>query len=237
MKKLFCFADIHGFYDEWMQALEEAGYDRNNPDHWLISCGDHFDRGTQPKEILDYLKNHPRAVCICGNHEDLLLDALYRGCPQSHDYTNGTVETALRLGEGREFEEVCDKVYTRVKPFIYEMKDYFETKNYIFVHGWLPLREGRVPEDWRDADFHSWKKARWTNGIEATRKGQTVEKTVVCGHWHASLGHHLTKGTPEFGPGADHSPFYYEDKLIALDACTVVSGKVNVVVLEDEFLN
>jgi hypothetical protein len=41
---------------------------------------------------------------------------------------------------------------------------------------------------------------------------------------------------PEFGEGADFSPYYYDDKLIAIDACTAYSGKVNVLVLEDDFL-
>jgi hypothetical protein len=59
------------------------------------------------------------------------------------------------------------------------------------------------------------------------------EKTIVCGHWHASYGHvkFEHKGS-EFGPDADFSP-YYGDRIIAMDACTAESGKVNVLVLED----
>ena len=39
----------------------------------------------------------------------------------------------------------------------------------------------------------------------------------------------------EFGPDADFSP-YYSPGVIALDACTAHSGKINVVVKEDEDL-
>ena len=61
-------------------------------------------------------------------------------------------------------------------------------------------------------------------------------QTIVCGHWHCSYGHHIVDGTPEFGDGANFNPFY-ADGIIAIDACTAASHKVNVVVLEDEFLN
>ena len=38
MKKYFVVADIHSFYDEFMKALNDAGFDINNEDHILISC-------------------------------------------------------------------------------------------------------------------------------------------------------------------------------------------------------
>ena len=59
-------------------------------------------------------------------------------------------------------------------------------------------------------------------------------KTIVCGHWHCSYGHREFEGNgSEFGEDADFSP-YYGKGIIVLDACTAVSGKVNVIVLEDE---
>ena len=58
-------------------------------------------------------------------------------------------------------------------------------------------------------------------------------KTIVCGHWHTSYGHskYEHKGT-EFGEDADFSP-YYGPGIIAIDACTAFSGKVNCLVIED----
>jgi hypothetical protein len=38
--KYFVIADPHGFYDEMIKALDEAGFDKDNEDHWLVSCGD-----------------------------------------------------------------------------------------------------------------------------------------------------------------------------------------------------
>lgn len=39
-RKYFCVADVHGFYNEMMSALNNAGYDKNNPNHVFCSCGD-----------------------------------------------------------------------------------------------------------------------------------------------------------------------------------------------------
>ena len=54
MNKYFVVSDVHGFYDEMIKALNEAGWDKNNPNHYIISCGDVFDRGTQPKEVMKF---------------------------------------------------------------------------------------------------------------------------------------------------------------------------------------
>lgn len=81
-----------------------------------------------------------------------------------------------------------------------------------------------------------WEAARWYNGMDAARS-VTVDKTVVCGHRTASYGHCMyeRKGS-EFGEDADFSP-YYADDIIAIDACTAVSGKMNCIVIEDEPLS
>ena len=53
--KYFCVSDIHGFYNELIEALKEKGFDENDSEHKLIIIGDIFDRGSQAKELLDYL--------------------------------------------------------------------------------------------------------------------------------------------------------------------------------------
>ena len=45
MPKFFVVSDIHGFYDIFIDALDKAGFDKNNEEHYLICCGDYFDRG------------------------------------------------------------------------------------------------------------------------------------------------------------------------------------------------
>ena len=83
--KLFVVSDIHSFYKPLIEALDEAGFDKNNKDHWLISCGDCFDRGPDSVELLHYLMSLERKILIKGNHDRLLEDICTRGFQYSND--------------------------------------------------------------------------------------------------------------------------------------------------------
>lgn len=123
------------------------------------------------------------------------------------------------------------------------MQDYYETPHYIFVHGWIPCTLTRLGghevqyasfDNWRDVSPEAWDAARWLNGMEAAHGGVTEPgKTIVCGHWHCSFGHaHYEGRGGEFDDDSDFTP-YYGDGIIALDACTPVSGRVNCIVVRD----
>ena len=88
--------------------------------------------------------------------------------------------------------------------------------------------------DWRRAPQRAWEQARWINGMEAAHEGAIEPgKTIVCGHWHCSFGHaHYEGNGGEFDSSPNFSP-YYGEGIIALDACTARSRKVNCIVLED----
>ena len=45
MHKFFCISDIHSFYEPMIEALNNAGFNPENPEHILVVCGDVFDRG------------------------------------------------------------------------------------------------------------------------------------------------------------------------------------------------
>ena len=96
--KYFVSSDIHGFYDEWMLALKENGFDLLNPNHKIIVCGDLFDRGRQPKQIIDFiLSNKEKFVLIKGNHEDLMEEMILRNESTIYDLNNGTSGTIVDL--------------------------------------------------------------------------------------------------------------------------------------------
>jgi serine/threonine protein phosphatase 1 len=246
MAKFFVISDVHGYYDEMKKALDEAGFDPNNEDHWLISCGDVWDRGGQPVEVMRYLNDLPRKVLVKGNHCSLLQDLCDRGYPGMHDYSNGTYDTVCEFGGaglGNDFDECCFVAYQRTKNFINSMVNYFETKNYIFVHAFVPLknidglpmhytrnRKFEIDPDWRYAHFSDWEAARWGNPFQLAKQGFLPDKTLVFGHW----------GTYEQRPkdyeGDDLFDPIYGDGYIGIDGTTALSGQVNVLVIEDEFL-
>jgi predicted phosphodiesterase len=248
MPKFFVTSDIHSYYDELMGALNDAGFDENNDQHWLIVCGDCFDRGPDSSKVWKYLRDLPRKVLVKGNHEQLLLDCCGRGYPMQYDMSNGTAKTIFHLGYGDEFEDMCQYALAKIHPFITSMVNYFETKNYIFVHSWIPVinkdglpahytrnRKFEFNPDWRNASQEDWNTATWGNPFDMVDKGFMPDKTVVFGHWHCSTGWAKSEGCSEFGDDAKFDP-YYGDGFIAIDACTAHSGKCNVIVLEDEFL-
>jgi serine/threonine protein phosphatase 1 len=251
MPKLFCISDIHSYFDEMKEALDKVGFDAENENHWLITCGDHFDRGPQSYEVFQYLKSLKRKILVRGNHEDLLLECCKRGEWFSYDMSNGTFTTICDLGgadKGKTFEECCRKTLSMVEPFIYGMVNYFETENYIFVHSWIPLkcndglpkyytrhRQFEFNPDWRYAHASEWDAARWGNPFDLASKGLLPDKTIVFGHFHTSYARNKFDGEPEFGENADFS-IYHGDGFIGIDACTAYSGKVNILVIEDNFL-
>ena len=98
MPKFFVTSDIHSYYTELTTALKDAGFDENNEEHWLVVCGDCFDRGPDSAKVWRYLKNLPRKILVKGNHEQLILDCCERVYPGAHDISNGTAQTIFHLG-------------------------------------------------------------------------------------------------------------------------------------------
>lgn len=251
--KLFCVSDIHSFFTPLKLALDKHGFVPNNPEHLLVVCGDCFDRGPESKEVLEFLNELTNVVLVKGNHEALMENVWYCGHCQSHDISNGTLRTIEDLCYTKSNEELHDAIKLSeelLTPFFAKMVNYFETKNYVFVHGWIPMKYDNTKkfaeygeptlfdENWREGD---WDSARWYNGIKKAWKGIIVPgKTVVCGHWHCSYGHMLKSiktgsWLSEFEEDAVWDP-YIADGIIAIDRCTAHTGEVNVVVLEDDLL-
>ena len=252
--KYYITADVHGFYTEFHKTLDEAGYFTDPEPHKLIILGDFFDRGQEAVEMQRFilqLMEQDAVILIRGNHEDLFAEmvTIDQGLPVRHHVSNGTYGTALQLTgydptmaqiRHWDFAEAAQEtpLYKRIIPATI---DYYETAHYVFVHGWIPCVhrfDGSYSynPDWREAGPESWKAARWYNGMDAAQTCRE-EKTILCGHWHCSYGHskYENKGS-ELGPDADFSP-YYGPGVIALDACTTLSRKVNVIVIEDDDLS
>lgn len=249
MPKLYVLSDIHGFYNEMREALDKAGFDPNDENSWLISCGDEMDRGNQPLEVMNYLMSLPRAIFVKGNHTTLMEELINRGYPLSYDWSNGTAQTVLDLApNANDWRVACSVAYEKTKPFFDKEIDYFETANYIFVHSFIPLktldtlpkyytknRQFEFDPDWRYAHASEWEDARWGNPFKLAKLGFLPDKTLVFGHFHTSWPRHKYDGEDEFGEGADFS-IYYGDGYIGIDGCTACTHKINLLVLEDDFL-
>ena len=260
--KYFVVADVHGFYDEMKVALDAAGFDPENENHTLVSCGDAIDRGPRPNEVIKYFVNLPRKVLVRGNHEDLmdeLMDNPYG--PYPNDHSNGTYNTLVELASKHskvnygtkisktlatymEWDELskfakAEKTYRAYRELLV---DYFETEHYIFVHGWIPcfykkdLDSGKWVHRYKYMD--GWRNAgplEW----DSARWSSGIECTIneiFEPNKTIVCGHwHAAAWHTVYEDAksyADHSP-YVSKNVIALDTCTALSKKVNVFVIED----
>ena len=137
--------------------------------------------------------------------------------------------------------------------FIKDFINFYVINSYIFVHGFLPTYVEMNPDvnnpfiesikkNWRQASEKEWEEARWTNGQEKVLYDglKLNDKTIVCGHWHTSYGHLRQQDTKKYTRYYNDDEFsenalfdiFETEGLIAIDACTAYSKKVNVLVIE-----
>lgn len=237
--KYFVLADPHSFYTIMIKVLQEKGFDENNKNHKIILCGDAFDRGMESIEMFEFIKRmqkKDKLIYIRGNHEDLLDKLLLTKDPRYHDVHNGTVGTISQFSEMTlddtldNFEYACMKTIQRgVKEYINKHTvDYFETDNYIFVHGYVTM-----DDDWKKG---SWSEARWINGISNfLTEDRIFNKTIVCGHFHCNW--YRDRNLSEDEKWKDFSPQEVinknNEKIIAIDACASFSKQINVIIIDD----
>lgn len=122
--------------------------------------------------------------------------------------------------------------------------NYLELNNFICVHSWIPSQQSVVGnhsfieetgyrEDWRNATNQEWEDATWGCPWKKAKVGwNKTGKYIVCGHWHTSdFFNNLTKQHKD----RFDCPLFVSKKykLIGLDACTAISGKINLFTIEE----
>lgn len=245
--KYFVFSDVHGCYTKLREELKTAGFDENNPNHLLISLGDNFDRGKENYQMFLFLKNMKeknKIILVRGNHEDIFMRMMNSGKTNITDYINGTYNTIEEIamvyfeefGYGM-FMDNFTELYYKFKDegildFMDEMLDYYETKNYVFVHGFIPINDSDgclYDPNWRSSDRATFYRARWLNGIDLSIRAKIKEpnKKIVIGHIDVRQARALK------GENKNDLSIYEDENIIALDAHTAITGKLNIFVFEE----
>ena len=239
-KKLFVLSDIHGHYSEMKKALDEAGFDPEKESHIFVHCGDLFDRGMENVAVYDFVRGLKNKILIRGNHEDMLYKTFVgRKLLPNSDYNGTNITIRQLLGEGA-IDEDGNFVYepyeakiNELMDFIDSMIDYYETDEYVLTHGWVPIildyRTPIIDPNWRDASRIEWNEAHWLPWQQLYETDAKVEgKTIVCGHRPTRMGVMFDQSREP-----DDSSIFCGRGMIAIDAGTVRSGRVNILVIEE----
>ena len=155
------------------------------------------------------------------------------------------------------FKKACEKLFDNKK--LSEIvkwlnssrwRNYYELGKYIFVHSFIPLQlpdndgVGHYYPNWREtATDKMWYEATWGCPYkiylagcfkEEERKG----KILVCGHWHTSDFYNKLLYPTERDKWLSDSnnPIFKNELfpgLIGIDACTVLSKRVNILVISE----
>ena len=130
----YAIGDIHGCNRSFcalLDALHPDAADR------LILLGDYIDRGPDSKGVIDTivrLREHGHeVVCLRGNHEQMLLDAV-GGDAQDREYwvLNGGHSTLKSFGVHRP-----EDIPAHYLDFFTDTRYWYETGDYLCVHGGL----------------------------------------------------------------------------------------------------
>ena len=120
------------------------------------------------------------------------------------------------------------RMLDRVSGFIQDTVNYFETENYLFVHGWIPGKS----ENMALFSDEEWEKARWVKWTDKYTGEKPLDaKTVVCGHMPTFYAKKFDRTRSDNDGG-----IFWGNGIIAIDAGTHDTGQVNVLVLEDNLI-
>ena len=130
-QRIFAIGDIHGCYDRFKELVEQ--HIVLSESDKLILLGDYIDRGSQSKEVIDYIIELQRSgydvVPLTGNHEAMLLDALNDRSAVTLWFINGGYKTMQSFGISR-----LSELAPAYIGFFRNLRDYYEFENFLFVH-------------------------------------------------------------------------------------------------------
>lgn len=261
--KFFVVSDIHGHYTELRKALYKAGFRQSEDFHKLVVVGDSFDRGTESYEVykwLNKLRKKGKAIVLRGNHTTFfegILDKTERGFNFQHNGVDDTIDSFMHqtrafemylLYHNLEYNQenfdkfisyVSDSIlkeFPNIKEDVESLPDYFETEHYIFTHGII-----FTGEDYRNLSKECWRhENHWARPEDFSSKFWNMSgKTLVVGHLDTetvkrAIAHRENLTLVQDEP---YSTLYVKQfDTYFLDGCTILTKKINVLVIEDNII-
>lgn len=255
-KNIYIISDLHNHYTITVDALKEAGYDENNSNNLLVVLGDILDRGPEALEVFNWLyklTSEGKAIVLSGNHHPMFISFLEGSTDPFNYFNNGLNETIADfwhrsipfetwcLLDGKceqnlqsycKWCKICsediNKEYPDLLPWLKSLPDYLETKSFIMTHGTI---DGNCP-DWHNPP-NGWEDCHWAKPRDFMQPFTNIDKTIIVGHIDCGT----LREENHLGKPNDYSICKrIDEKIIGLDTCTILTKKINVLVIEDELL-
>lgn len=193
-EKIFAIGDIHGQITMFKEMLEHWDEEKEQ----LLLVGDLGDRGENPKacfELARKLVEEQGAICLRGNHEEMLIDFLKNPRLMAADYDmNGggvTIQSFLETDiSGIDANELAASLKTKepwLVPFLESLPLKYEWEKYVFAHAGVDL----TIDDWRDSTPENFV---WIREGFYDQPNHT-DKTFVFGHTVTAMLHGDNRNT------------------------------------------
>lgn len=151
MERIFAVGDIHGCLDRLIRLMDVIKVDPKKDT--LLFMGDYIDRGTQSKEVVDYLIDlegrHENVIFLKGNHE-LMLQLYLNGDDRADFLMNGGQATMDSYAKAW-LRPPANPVPRSHLDFFDRLRMYHETSENIFVHA--GMRPGVRLEEQEERDL------------------------------------------------------------------------------------
>lgn len=173
--RIFAIGDIHGCFDQFRTIIRKRIHP--SKEDKIILLGDYIDRGSNVKEVIDYIINLKNdgfdVIPLIGNHEAMLIDSLDDSRQLFKWIYNGGTETLRSFGIDslNDLEEIYVSFF---RSLIY----YYIYENYIFVHAGF---NEKITDPFTDKHSMIWiRTENYTNPLFTGR-------TIVHGHNPVSI--------------------------------------------------
>lgn len=209
MTRILAISDIHGDDKKFKKLLDKVNYDPTNDQ--LILVGDYVDRGPNAKGVINMVMDlkEKGAIVLSGNHDEMMVAAANneerawerwerKGALFTLQSYDPTIED-MRIPEDETFHEHV--------AFLKTLDYYYETDDYIFVHGGV---HPSTPIHDTDPWTLTWIREEFHNGYQG-------EKPVIFGHTR----------TAHFHGGDKHDVYFGSNNIIGIDGGAVYGGQLN----------
>lgn len=206
--KIYCMSDIHGYLEEFEEALSMVLEHLEEEDTKLILLGDYVHRGPDGRGVMErimelqYRYGQEKVIALLGNHDEWVVEGV-----SSIDYMNDMI--------GEESEEDDD----RYIKWLSLLPKYHVEGNTIFVHAGIDEDAGDLWEWATGDDIFMMKYPPETGKIYG------IDMKVVAGH----VGTGVISGDPGY-----HDIYYDGESHYYIDGMVFQSGVIPVLMVDTE---